>query len=131
MTRFGLLCIMAQRYGEDKDEVERQRLHATTFAKREEAEAEQTKLLHQNLPFRTELIKLDVLMSVCKQCGNRYPSAPTGYLHKCGQCHGGMCVPEPDKAELAFAAMREFCDRVDKGEIRSKRTYAKFKEILG
>lgn len=28
------------------------------------------------------------------------------------------------------AAMREFCDRVDKGEVRSKRTYAKFKELL-
>lgn len=29
------------------------------------------------------------------------------------------------------AAMQEFCDRVDKGEVRSKYTYAKFKEILG
>lgn len=28
-------------------------------------------------------------------------------------------------------AMQEFVDRVDKGEVRSKRTYAKFKEILG
>lgn len=27
-------------------------------------------------------------------------------------------------------AMQEFVDRVDKGEVRSKRTYAKFKEIL-
>lgn len=29
------------------------------------------------------------------------------------------------------AAMQEFVDRVDKGEVRSKRTYAKFKELLG
>lgn len=27
-------------------------------------------------------------------------------------------------------AMREFVGRVDKGEVRSKRTYAKFKELL-
>lgn len=29
------------------------------------------------------------------------------------------------------AAMQEFVDRVDAGEVRSKRTYAKFKELLG
>jgi hypothetical protein len=29
------------------------------------------------------------------------------------------------------AAMQKFVDRVDKGEVRSKRTYAEFKEILG
>lgn len=34
------------------------------------------------------------------------------------------------KFQLALAAMQEFCDRVDRGEVRSKRTYAKFKEIL-
>lgn len=28
-------------------------------------------------------------------------------------------------------AMQKFVDRVDKGEIRSKRTYAEFKDILG
>lgn len=27
-------------------------------------------------------------------------------------------------------AMQEFCDRVDRGEVRSKRTYAKFKELI-
>lgn len=29
-----------------------------------------------------------------------------------------------------YGAMKEFCDRCDKGEVRSKRTYAKFMEIL-
>ena len=29
-----------------------------------------------------------------------------------------------------YKAMKEFCDRVDKGEVRSVKTYAKFKEIL-
>ncbi len=33
--------------------------------------------------------------------------------------------------EQMRAAMQEFVDRVDKGEVRSKRTYAQFKEILG
>lgn len=27
--------------------------------------------------------------------------------------------------------MQEFVDRVENGEVRSRRTYAKFKEILG
>lgn len=27
-------------------------------------------------------------------------------------------------------AMQEFCDRVDKGEVRSTKTYKKFKEII-
>ncbi len=27
-------------------------------------------------------------------------------------------------------AMQWFCDRVDKGEVRSKKTYARFKELL-
>ncbi len=32
--------------------------------------------------------------------------------------------------QRAVAAMTEFCDRVDRGEVRSERTYAKFKAIL-
>jgi hypothetical protein len=32
--------------------------------------------------------------------------------------------------QRALAAMTEFCDRVDRGEIRSKRSYEKFKGIL-
>lgn len=34
------------------------------------------------------------------------------------------------QAARAFAAMRRFCERVEKGEVRSKRTYAQFKAIL-
>jgi len=29
-----------------------------------------------------------------------------------------------------YKAMQEFCDRVDRGEVRSVKTYAKFKDIL-
>jgi hypothetical protein len=29
-----------------------------------------------------------------------------------------------------YEAMQEFCDRVDRGEVRSKYTYGKFKEVL-
>jgi hypothetical protein len=42
----------------------------------------------------------------------------------------GHKAPTP-KAALAFAAMQKFCDRVDAGEVRSTRTYAEFKAILG
>lgn len=34
------------------------------------------------------------------------------------------------QAPEMMLAIKEFCDRVDKGEIRSKKTYAKFKDIL-
>jgi hypothetical protein len=37
---------------------------------------------------------------------------------------------EADVYDDALAAMREFCARVDRGEVRSKRTYAKFAAIL-
>lgn len=34
------------------------------------------------------------------------------------------------KAPEMLEAMQEFCHRVDRGEVRSKRTYAKFKELI-
>lgn len=34
------------------------------------------------------------------------------------------------KAPEMLEAMIEFCDRVDRGEVRSKKTYAKFKAII-
>jgi len=33
-------------------------------------------------------------MSRCNQCGERYPRARPGAIHKCGRCSGGMCSPE-------------------------------------
>jgi hypothetical protein len=74
----------------------------------------------QNKHTSTELM-IRVLMSA-KANGN-----PAHYLaglnvaesHACGQ-----------RMEEMRAAMQEFIDRVDKGEVRSKRTYAKFKKIL-
>jgi hypothetical protein len=35
-----------------------------------------------------------------------------------------------DRIEQLEAALREFCDRVDRGEVRSVKTYAKFKALL-
>ena len=35
-----------------------------------------------------------------------------------------------DHVTLMVAAMTEFCMRVDRGEVRSVRTYAQFKEII-
>jgi hypothetical protein len=37
---------------------------------------------------------------------------------------------EVELSAEAFETMREFCARVDRGEVRSKRTYAKFARIL-
>lgn len=43
-------------------------------------------------------------MSACQDCGERYPTAPEGYIHKCGKCRG-YCKP------IARTALTE-----DKGE---------------
>lgn len=45
----------------------------------------------------------------------------------------GYCealLAEDNQKRRMREAMQEFCNRVDKGEVRSKRTYAKFKDIL-
>jgi hypothetical protein len=39
-------------------------------------------------------------------------------------------LPEGKDVEAMEKAMRKFIDRVDKGEVRSKKTYAEFKKIL-
>lgn len=39
-------------------------------------------------------------------------------------------TPPVHKLMLCKDAMREFCDRVERGEVKSKYTYAKFKELL-
>ncbi len=44
---------------------------------------------------------------------------------------GVVPLPNAEQARLAFEAMNEFIDRVDRGEVRSTRTYTKFKSILG
>lgn len=33
-------------------------------------------------------------ISTCDKCGAQYPSAPQGYIHKCGKCSGGRMVRE-------------------------------------
>ena len=32
-------------------------------------------------------------VSECDKCGALSPSAPPGYIHKCGECSGGICHP--------------------------------------
>lgn len=34
------------------------------------------------------------------------------------------------QAPAMYTAMQEFCDRVDRGEVRSRKTYEQFKSIL-
>lgn len=53
---------------------------------------------------------------------------PNDYIHtqSVAQAHAIAA-----KMRVMRDAMQEFVDRVDKGEVHSKRTYAKFKEILG
>ncbi len=59
------------------------------------------------------------------------------YLLKDGNfkfCEGLKLSAQKDllKDSLAcHAAMNEFCDRVEKGEVHSRKTYAKFCKILG
>lgn len=45
----------------------------------------------QDAQERGALLKAGSL-SACDKCGAEYPSAPTGHLHKCGQC-SGKCYP--------------------------------------
>jgi hypothetical protein len=33
---------------------------------------------------------IDFKISACNKCGERYPSAPSGTIHKCGMCSGRM-----------------------------------------
>ena len=44
---------------------------------------------------------------------------------------GAVAADARDEIERLRAAMTEFCERVERGEIRSRRTYAKFNELLG
>jgi hypothetical protein len=97
---YAILCIMLPRNPGDKPAL---RLHGTTFETAEERDREQTTLRHQNLPF--SMVAFDFR-------DPREPEVSAGRTHR------------------AFEAMQEFCDRVDRGEVRSKRTYAKFKAIL-
>ncbi len=41
-----------------------------------------------------------------------------------------VLLPELEKQKAMHAAMQEFVDRCDKGEVRSTKTYTKFKAIL-
>jgi hypothetical protein len=49
------------------------------------------------------------------------------------QDHNGFPMHDALRVDLreALAAMTIFCERVELGEIRSKRTYAAFNKILG
>lgn len=42
-----------------------------------------------------------------------------------------LMVGAADALDEIYAVLGEFCDRCDKGEIRSTKTFNKFKEILG
>lgn len=46
------------------------------------------------------------MISACNKCGEQYPSAPAGHIHKCGKCSGGICSPLPVDTEALIAAVR-------------------------
>lgn len=39
-------------------------------------------------------------ISRCTACGEEYPSAPPGVVHKCGKCSGGICQPVPESQRV-------------------------------
>jgi len=64
-------------------------------------------------------------MDCCDVCDYMFLGEPPD---ECPMCKIGR--QEARIAELE-AAMQVFCDRVDKGEARSVKTYAAFKALLG
>lgn len=45
--------------------------------------------------------------------------------------HPKICDEAADRIDYLEAAMGEFCDRVERGEVRSRRTYARYCDLLG
>ncbi len=41
--------------------------------------------------------------STCNKCGAQHPSAPSGAVHKCGRCSGGMMRPNNLPEESCFS----------------------------
>jgi len=68
----------------------------------------------------------------CAKCKVSLVGAPSSYCYKdawiCATC---MCYELAETIGTYRAALREFCQRVERGEIRSVNTYRKFKELLG
>lgn len=66
----------------------------------------------------------------CHKCGTNRPGVwgvdKSGWL--CAPC---WAISRGERINLLESALREFCQRVERGEIRSVRTYRKFKELLG
>lgn len=68
---------------------------------------------------------------ICQARDHRYCSDE--YLNECRrdgvdpwEANARLIAAAPDM----LAALKEFVDRVDRGEVRSKKTYAKFKAII-
>ena len=57
-------------------------------------------------------------------------SAPTG-LHPNELRWRLFAAKLRGENKVLSSALREFCERVERGEIKSVRTYKKFKELLG
>jgi len=62
-------------------------------------------------------------ISECCTCGHTWATGQDG-SHSCVRRLEG-------KIQIMEAAMKTFVERVDNGSIRSKKTYAQFKNILG
>ena len=66
----------------------------------------------------------------CVECGTEDGSHWGVSSQNQWQCSGCAMVERGIRINLLESALREFCDRVDRGEIRSVRTYNKFKQLL-
>lgn len=68
----------------------------------------------------------------CSKCETELEIGQGSFLynHKwlCPTC---ACFALTDTINTYRSALREFCQRVERGEIRSVNTYKKFKELLG
>lgn len=67
-----------------------------------------------NLPY-SEICTID-------ECGEVIAQS----LEGCSSANAALIAQAPNM----YSAMQEFVDRVEAGEVRSKKTYAKFKSIL-
>ncbi len=76
---------------------------------------------------------------VCKECGEEFVNLQeegesTGYCDSCAQTMLGEAIDSVKRWRAAsadvFAVLRKFMSRVEKGEVRSKRTYADAKAAL-
>lgn len=67
----------------------------------------------------------------CAKCGTEEGNTWGLDANNQWQCACCSMIARGERINLLESALREFCQRVERGEIKSVRTYRKFKELLG